>query len=149
MQTKSTYATAGFTLVEILIVVVILGILAAMVIPQFTAAGDKAQENAVKMDLHRVRQQIEIYRVHHNDTPPTLATFAEEMTMATDKDGNVAAVGTDGYPLGPYLGHMPINSYTNTDDVADIDAAAGASAWAYDETDGTFIANSTEEHRDW
>lgn len=53
----------GFTLIEILIVVVILGILAAIVIPQFTNASQDAQVSAIKSQLQTVRSQIELYRV--------------------------------------------------------------------------------------
>lgn len=53
----------GFTLIEILIVVVILGILAAIVIPQFTNASQDAQVSAVKSQLQTVRSQIELFRV--------------------------------------------------------------------------------------
>lgn len=53
----------GFTLIEILIVVVILGILAAIVIPQFTNASQDAQVSAVKSQLQTIRSQIELYRV--------------------------------------------------------------------------------------
>ena len=53
----------GFTLIEILIVVVILGILAAIVIPQFTNASQDAQVSAVKSQLQTIRSQVELYRI--------------------------------------------------------------------------------------
>ena len=53
-------ARQAFTLIEILIVVVILGILAAMVIPQFVDVTDKAHEANVKAQLQTVRAQIEL-----------------------------------------------------------------------------------------
>jgi len=56
-------AKSGFTLVEILIVVVILGILAAIVIPQFTDASTEAKESALKSDLQTMRSQIELYKI--------------------------------------------------------------------------------------
>lgn len=45
----------GFTLVEILIVVVILGILAAIVIPQFTNASEEAKQNSLRSNLQSIR----------------------------------------------------------------------------------------------
>jgi len=63
MRTRST--KRAFTLIEILIVVVILGILAAIVIPQFTDASQEAMLSSVKSQLQTLRSQIELYRVKH------------------------------------------------------------------------------------
>lgn len=139
------HASAGFTLVEILIVVVILGILAALVIPQFSSAADTSRENSIKMDLHRIRIQIEIYRQQHNSTPPSLENFAAQMTMATNDRGETAAVGTAGYRYGPYIQAVPLNPSTNTRDVGA--GEVGTSAWYYNETTGEFRANDSEESR--
>ena len=61
---------SGFTLVEILIVVIILGILAAIVIPQFTNASNDARNNSIASTLQTVRSQIELFKIQHGDTPP-------------------------------------------------------------------------------
>ena len=63
-------AKSGFTLVEILIVVVILGILAAIVIPQFTSASTEAKESSLVSNLQTIRSQIELYKIQHNDILP-------------------------------------------------------------------------------
>ncbi|MHC4171078.1 MAG: type II secretion system protein [Planctomycetota bacterium] len=63
-------ARSGFTLVEILIVVVILGILAAIVIPQFTEASTEAKTSSLMTDLQTMRSQIELYKIQHNDDLP-------------------------------------------------------------------------------
>jgi len=62
MRTRNL-ARKGFTLIEILIVVVILGILAAIVIPQFTDASDQANDASMKSQLQTLRSQIELFRV--------------------------------------------------------------------------------------
>jgi general secretion pathway protein G len=140
-------AGRAFTLVEILIVVVILGILAAIVIPQFSTAAESSKESALKQDVFRFRAQIELYKHQHNGNPPSLASFIDQMTLATDKDGNTAAIGTPGYPLGPYLPSIPRNPFTDTIPLGD--GAVGTSAWYYDETTGHIAANDSAEHRAW
>jgi prepilin-type N-terminal cleavage/methylation domain-containing protein len=55
-------AARGFTLIEILIVVVILGILAAIIIPQFTNAADDASISSARTQLQTMRSQVELYR---------------------------------------------------------------------------------------
>ena len=104
----------AFTLVEILIVVIILGILAAIVIPQFTEASTDARESALKTDLQTVRSQLELYKVQHLENYPgdnagvfDAALFLSQMTSETDQDGVVAA----GAVYGPYLQSFPTNPF--------------------------------------
>ena len=111
----------GFTLVEILIVVIILGILAAIVIPQFTNASEDARKSSLTSQLQTVRSQVELYKLQHRDQYPTdLKTLAsgavwdwEQMTTRTDEDGDpwTGALGQVG-PFGPYLQAPPKNPLT-------------------------------------
>lgn len=64
----------GFTLVEILIVVVILGILAAIVVPQFTNATQDAQAGNLKAQIKSLQNQIELYNARNNGAYPDFAT---------------------------------------------------------------------------
>lgn len=68
----------GFTLIEILIVVVIIGILAAMVVPKYVDVSADAQESAVKKDLQTIRAQIELYKFDTGSPPATLAALATD-----------------------------------------------------------------------
>ena len=122
----------GFTLVEILIVVIILGILAAIVIPQFTNASEDARKSNMRSQLQTLRSQLELYKLNHRDTAPTLAGFWTALTTATEEDGTAPEAGDDTF--GPYLQNRSENPLTGSDSVA---AAAGAGVgWVYNETTG-------------
>src|SRR5678815_5075399 len=116
---------SGFTLVEILIVVIILGILAAIVIPQFTNASQDARESSLLSQLQTLRSQIELYKLQHKDKLPDLVTNWNPMTTKTDIDGTT--VGALDY--GPYMQSAPTNPVNTLSNVTNGDSAlAGASA---------------------
>ena len=60
----------AFSLVELMIVVAILGILAAIAMPVFQGHIQKAKESAAKDNLRILRNAIELYAAQHNDVPP-------------------------------------------------------------------------------
>jgi prepilin-type N-terminal cleavage/methylation domain-containing protein len=60
----------AFTLVEVLIVVAILGILAAVILPEYRNYTQKARESAAKESLQMLRTAIERYALQHNGIPP-------------------------------------------------------------------------------
>ena len=133
-------AKRGFTLVEILIVVVILGILAAIVIPQFTGAASEAKLSSLVSDLQSMRSQIELYKLQHNEALPSLVLDAAELTGLTGVtliNGTQVAAGTDN-SYGPYLQKMPTDQFNNLSTVREDGAAAGANTagWRFDTTTG-------------
>ena len=80
----------GFTLVELLIVVIILSILAAIVIPQFASSTSDAKYSALDTNLATVRSSIELYYQQHGTYPG--ATASSGGTPPTGGDSNVATV---------------------------------------------------------
>lgn len=137
----------GFTLVEMLVIVILLGILAVIVIPQFTDASDDARDAAVKSNLHRIRNQIGLYKAEHHDTYPSKQRFLEQMMTKTHPDGTL------GGDLGPYLPVIPTNPYNNDLTVKsqnnDNGLGDGKSGWHYNAKTGRFSANDSPEHAAW
>ena len=120
----------GFTLVEILIVVIILGILAAIVIPQFTNASTEARWASTSSLLQTLRSQIELYKLQHGDQLPDLVTDWTPLTTVTTYNGN---------NFGPYMQQIPKNPMTGLSSVTDgtSGAAAPATGFVYDLAGGT------------
>jgi len=137
----------GFTLVEILIVVIILGILAAIVIPQFTEASNNARESSLVTDLQTVRSQLELYKVQHLERYPDVdgneaadtANFVARMTGKTDQDGTINAAGL----FGSYLHTFPSNPFVAVA-VANT-VSFGIVACPGDDTTGWYFRTDTGE----
>ncbi len=131
----------GFTMVELLVVVVILGILAAVVLPQFSDASPDTRVSSLTTNLLTLRGQLELYRLQHRGKYPRLGSFAAQMTAGTDVDGSP---GTD---FGPYLQRIPNNPFVVPNPPAvqgnDVtaDPAGPIRAWYYNELTGEFKAN--------
>ena len=138
-------AKSGFTLVEILIVVVILGILAAIVIPQFTEASTEAKTSSLCTDLQTMRSQIELFKIQHNDDLPgahATTSFTDAMTGTTDVAGDSTGTG-----YGPYVQKIPTNQFTDDDTITEDGTLGDASAgWEFNTTTGAWHADDTAEH---
>jgi len=151
-------ARKGFTLVEILIVVIILGILAAIVIPQFTEASGEARVSNLMTNLQTIRSQLLLYKTQHLEKLPASAAgedgddFAAQMTQYTDVDGAVNATPDSDFPYGPYLQTIPVNPVSGSNTVVVEPLAANGftvpgadGGWWFNTASGQFRANLTDE----
>jgi len=139
---RRSAARKGFTLVEILIVVIILGILAAIVIPQFTNASTDARKSNMASQDQTVKSQVALYKLQHNDTPPALATLWTQLTSVSDITGNTSSPTAPLY--GPYMQSIPTNPLTASSTVVAVGTtAATTTGWYYDETTGEFHGANT------
>lgn len=127
----------GFTLVELLIVVIILAILAAIVVPQFASTAEDAKESALDTNLSNMRSAIDLYYQQHGEYPgintavstctatkgtgtgdtgaQAAQAFLDQLSMYTDGDGKACSVSDTTYKFGPYLkkNTLPDNPITS------------------------------------
>lgn len=118
----------GFTLVEILIVVVLLGILAAIVIPSIGNGAILARKTTLAMNASLLRRFIQIYTSQHlevrpgypdgdESAAPTEDAFIAQATLSSNRAGETAPRGTPGYAWGPYISNVPPNPFNKRDTV--------------------------------
>jgi type IV pilus assembly protein PilA len=156
---------SGFTLVEILIVVVILSVLAAIAIPQFNSSTEDAKLSALDTDLAELRNAIELYYHQHGATYPgannnltgvaaasaaeAQTAFTAQLTLYTDGDGVSSTTKSATYKYGPYMKKIPKNPFNDLNSiVADITetditvaASSGSAGWKFYTNTGRVIAN--------
>ena len=137
---KSVRKGSGFTLVEILIVVIILGILAAIVIPQFTSASETARANSLVSQLQTIRSQLELAQMQHTGVYPDLVTDGwDTMTGITEQVAAYTVGNGDTNDVGPYLQQPPTNPFAGVADLTSV-AADTSAAWQYDDATGEIFA---------
>lgn len=147
--------TSAFTLVEILIVVVILGILAMMVVPKFSDASDEARESQLLTDVQTVRRVIGLYKAQHDGRGPHLndtglldpTKIVDRLTKRTDTSGKIVPAGE----CGPYLKTFPTNPYLTGATAsmvwwgaAQVSPRNDATGWYYSLGTDVFWPNSAE-----
>jgi prepilin-type N-terminal cleavage/methylation domain-containing protein len=133
----------AFTLVEILIVVVLLGVLAAIVIPAVANCGTSARESTLAANLNLLRRFVLVYTAQHlevapgylnGDTgaAPTDAAFRSQALLSSNAQGQTADRGTAGFNCGPYLSKIPANPFNGLDTIEMLSAGEDFPASADD-----------------
>lgn len=134
MKNKTTLRN-GFTLIELMIIITIIGILAAIVIPTFSNANETAKAGALSSQLNTVKKSLVMYETDHNGVYPTddqlITNQWQVLTNSTDIDGDIA-----GEDFGPYFQKPPFNAFMDSNVVA----ADNSAAWQYDSSTGTIEA---------
>ena len=103
---RSTNARRGFSLLELTLVLVILGVLGAVAAVNVLGAGERAKESATKTSMRTVRSQIEAYQLQNNAYPTTLQTLVDgrflEAKSIKDSWGNAFIYRAPGYGGNPF-----------------------------------------------
>ena len=99
IQINHNRAQQAFTLIEILLVVVIIGILASIIVPRLGGRAKQAQIIATKADIAGISTAINMYEVDNLDWPTTLQAL---ITQGSEKNWR-----------GPYLEKSPIDPWEN------------------------------------
>jgi general secretion pathway protein G len=119
---------SAFTLVELVVVVLILGILAAVAAPKLFDTANDARENGTKHSLAVVRDAIELYK-SQNGSYPAAATIAADLKPFLKGSFPAVQVGANK------------NSTVVTASSPITTPVAGGAGWAYSATTGEFVVN--------
>ncbi len=101
-------AQRGFTLIEIMVVVVIMGILAALVVPKLMGRTDDARIIAAKQDIATVMQGLKLYKLDNHRYPTTEQGLQALINKPT------SGPASNGWKTGGYLDKLPKDPWGNS-----------------------------------
>lgn len=152
----------AFSLIELVIVIIILGVLAAIVAPRVGRAGQSSAEASLKADLRLFREVIELYKLEHNNDPPALRAagggigpqcgeaFTRQLVWFTNRQGDAVEYKDANHRLGPYLRSIPAlpvgknagkNAVATTNHFSTPGAPGAGYGWEYEHYFGRIRAN--------
>jgi len=138
----------GFSLLELVMVVVIIGVIGAIAIPRLSRGAGGAEESALARDLQVLRNAIDHYWAEHGSTYPTAAGIEGQLTRYSDLAGTTLGDKPDpsnGVIYGPYLRRLPpVPTGPNKGAMKVSHKAADGVGWIYDEKLGTIEANLSD-----
>ncbi len=132
--------TRAFSLIELVIVTVIIGIIAAIAVPRFSRASTTARESSLVANISLLQSAIDRYTTEHGGLSPGHDAPGSASSDGTDlisrllgMSDETGSVNGSGY-LGPYLRRMPANPFNGRTTVRIGGAAAGAGTdgWRFD-----------------
>lgn len=143
---------SGITVIEIVVIVVVFSVLAAIIVPQFTLASSEAKLTKLASTLQKVRSQIELYRIQHNNLLPGQVVSGGDI-IEDDFITDLIMQGTDG--CGPYLEEIPVNVFndfntvTFVNDVAAVAEGTEGTGWWLNAATGDFYACDSPGHTEY
>ena len=137
----------AFSLIELVIVVIIIGIIAAIAVPRMSSAADNASQRAVIGSQSALQKAVDLYSVEHEGVLPHVGaadakTFYFRLLKRSDLDGSINdATGI----YGPYINGIPVNPINGKNDIrrGGVAAGAGTHGWRYDTTSGQIEPDHT------
>ena len=165
-MTNKFQASNGFTLVELMIVLLLIGVLALIIIPTINSSTEDGKVNTLSTSISRLRRAIDLYYVQHKNTFPgqnrddgnpaknieeAIKGLEKQLTQYTDENGHTQEKKDTTHVFGPYFkgGKLPVNPFNDKADVkcnisvSDITAVIpdGSTGWKFYTLTGIFIPN--------